>query len=434
MIKMGPGLRRVDDSGSDASIIRINIHCMTHNLDIEATPIAIIGGGLVGGSVAIALASRGRKVALIEATDAVHQQPASFDERNLALAAASIEALTSLGVLRHLATAPCPVQQIHVSRAGDFGSLRINAHDHGRDQLGAVVIARELGAALEARIRELPLITRLRPQRFVGVSALDDALQIELIDASAASNPRQLTTPLLLACDGSDSAVRAALGIATDDHDYAQELFVCALRAERPHVGIAYERFTDAGPLALLPRADGSYGAVCGVPAADADALFALSDAAWCSELQQRFGGRVGRFLHTGVRSRYAIRSRVAQRLTARRCALLGNAAQTLHPIGAQGFNLGLRDALTLADVVGAADDPGADGVLAEYAARRQSDRAQTLAFSDGLARLTAGQSFPHHVLRSLGMLALAHAPGLRAPLVSGAMGYRGRALSEGGR
>ncbi len=388
--------------------------------------IVIIGGGLVGGSVACALAAEGRDVALVEASDPSSAARPSFDERNLALAAASLTALGALGVLRHLKTPPSPVRRIHISRSGDFGAVRLDARDYGSECFGGVVIARELGAALEARLDELPRLTRYRPLRFSALSGTPDDITVSAAPDADSGLPTQLTAKLVLACDGTDSAVRHALGISTDDHDYQQTLIVSAVQTDRAHGGQAWERFTASGPLAMLPRADGSYGAVCGVVSADAERLLALPDSAWLSELQARFGGRAGRFLRVGKRHAYAIKSCIARSLTASRCVLLGNAAQTLHPIGAQGFNLGLRDALSLVDAIAGTADPGTDHVLASYAARRLSDRAQTIAFSDGLVRLTAGESFPHHLVRSLGLLALASAPGLRMPLVSGAMGYRG--------
>jgi len=387
--------------------------------------ILVVGGGLVGGSVACALAAAGRDVALIEATDPQTAAPPSFDERNLALAAASLGALSTLGVLQHLRTPPSPVRRIHVSRVGDFGALRLDASDYGRETLGGVVIARELGAALEARLAQLPTLTRYRPQRFVSLRAEHESIEVACAAAASPSTSLQLSARLLLACDGSDSAVRDSLGIQTDDHDYHQSLIVSALQTDRAHAGQAWERFTASGPFAMLPRADGSYGCVCGVASAEVDALMALPDHAWLAELQQRFGGRAGRFLRVGKRSVYAIKSRIAKTLSGPRTLLLGNAAQTLHPIGAQGFNLGLRDALAVAGLIADANDPGAPKLLADYPIRRQTDRQQTIAFSDGLARLTSAESFPHHLLRSLGLLALASAPSLRAPMLSAAMGYR---------
>ncbi len=178
--------------------------------------------------------------------------------------------------------------------------------------------------------------------------------------------------------------------------------------------------------------AGGRYGALCGVASEDADSVMALSDADFAAYLQSRFGWRAGKVLEVGARSAWPLHRRVAQRLTANRLVLVGNAAQAIHPIGAQGFNLGLRDALSLVDVLAetaAAGDAdfGAPTVLADYVARRQDDRERTLAFSDGLARITAGESLLHRVGRSLGFAALNLAAGLRAEFAAGAMGFRGR-------
>jgi 2-octaprenyl-6-methoxyphenol hydroxylase len=240
------------------------------------------------------------------------------------------------------------------------------------------------------------------------------------------SGERVLSARLLVAADGTRSGVREALRIGADEHDYEQTLFVARVRAERSPDGTAYERFGDDGPTALLPRGDRHYGVIHGVARADAEAVAALDEAAWLARLQRAFGWRIGAFLDAGPRSAYpAIRVRAA-RTTAPRAVLVGNAAQTLHPVGAQGFNLGLRDALTLAELIEAGGDPGADGLLAAYEQRRREDRERTLAFSDGLARLTANPAPLLRPLRSAGLWALDRLPAMQAMLVGGAMGYRG--------
>ena len=391
--------------------------------------ILILGGGLVGSSLACALDGSGWRVAQVEASPPQEGAP-GFDERKLALALASLNALAALDVLPRLATAPAPIQRIHVSRAGDFGAVRLAASDHGRDAFGGVVLARELGQALESRLASASGLVRYRPARVLAVEPHADGPVVVLEQAGQA---RRLRTRLLVAADGTHSLARDAFGIGTDEHDYGQTLVVCSIATDRAPDGTAYERFTAQGPVALLPMAGGHYGAICGVARDDAARVLALDDAGYAGYFQARFGWRAGRVVRAGARSGYPIRRRVAQAITAPRAVVMGNAAQTLHPIGAQGFNLGLRDALTLAEVL-AGDDPGAPALLAEYAQRRRDDRERTLAFSDGLARATANPSFPMHVLRSLGLLALGHVPGLADPLVSGAMGFRGHvpALSRG--
>jgi 2-octaprenyl-6-methoxyphenol hydroxylase len=385
--------------------------------------VAIVGGGLVGASLAIALDRIGVDVALVEATPA-GTLPAVLDQRNLSFAEATVNALAALGVLQKLQVPGAPIRRIHVSRRGDFGRVRLDAADYGREAFGQVVVARDFGQALEARLSELTHLARYRPARFLALGEGDaDARVLRIRDDSG---ERVLSARLLVAADGTRSGVREALGIGADEHDYAQTLFVARVRAERSPDGTAYERFGDDGPTALLPRGDRHYGVIHGVARADAEAVAALDDAGWLARLQQAFGWRVGAFLDAGPRSAYpAIRVRAA-RTTAPRAVLVGNAAQTLHPVGAQGFNLGLRDALTLAELVEAGGDPGADGLLAAYARRRREDRERTLAFSDGLARLTATPAPLLRPLRSAGLWALDRLPAAQAMLVGGAMGYRG--------
>jgi 2-octaprenyl-6-methoxyphenol hydroxylase len=240
-----------------------------------------------------------------------------------------------------------------------------------------------------------------------------------------------LSARLVVAADGTRSGVRAALAIGADEHDYGQTLFVARVRAERSPDGIAYERFGDDGPTALLPRGDRHYGVVHGVARDAANAVAALDEAAWLARLQQAFGWRVGRFLASGPRSAYPATRVVARHTTAARAVLIGNAAQTLHPIGAQGFNLGLRDALTLAELIEAdlkhaRADPGSAALLYAYAQRRCEDRERTLAFSDGLAKLTANPAPLLRPLRGLGLLMIDQSPSMQALLVGGALGYRG--------
>lgn len=391
--------------------------------------VLIVGGGLVGASLAIALDRIGVDVALVEATPA-GALPTVFDQRNLSFADATVNALTALGVIGKLRMSGAPIRRIHVSRDGDFGRVRLDAADYGREAFGQVVVARDFGEALELRLAQLRQLTRYRPARFVGLHSdpgtqHDQALRrVRIVDDSG---ERVLATRLLVAADGSGSGVRDALGIAAEHHDYGQTLLVARLRAERLPDGTAYERFGDAGPTALLPRSDRHYGLIHGVAHDQAGQVLALGDADFLVHVQRAFGWRVGRLLAVGARSAYPALRVVAARTIAQRAVLVGNAAQTLHPVGAQGFNLGLRDALTLAELIEAhPGDAGADALLAAYAERRREDRKRTLAFSDGLARLTANPAPWLRPLRSLGLLALDRLPSAQAWLVGGAMGYRG--------
>lgn len=388
----------------------------------ERHDVLIVGGGLVGASLAIALQRHGRDVALLEAT-AASALPPVFDQRNLSFAAATVNALTALGVMQKLPGTPGPITRIHVSRAGDFGRVRLVAADYGRPWFGKVVIAREFGEALAARLQELPTLNRLRPAHFVGLGEVVDGYrQVRVRDAQG---ERTVAARLVVGADGTTSAVRDALGIGVATHDFEQTLFVARVRAQKAPDGTAWERFTDSGPTALLPRGDRHYGVVHGVRSDHADAVAALDDRAWLQRLQAVFGWRAGRLLESGPRSAYPLRQVLAERLAGERTVLLGNAAQTIHPLGAQGFNLGLRDALTLAELLENGGDPGSDALLQEHVRRRTEDRRQTVAFSGGLARLTSNDAPLLRPLRSLGLVA-AQGPALQSMLVGGAMGFRG--------
>ena len=387
--------------------------------------VLVVGGGLVGASLAIALDRLDLDVGMVEATPA-GALPEVFDQRNLSFAEATVNALDALGVMPLLRTPGGAIRRIHVSRSGDFGRIRLDAREHGRDEFGRVVVARDFGEALEARLARLPRLARYRPARFIGLDDGDGDGAHRAIRIADDDGERTIRARLLVAADGNRSAVRAALGIAQREHDYAQTLFVARLRTQRAADGTAYERLTATGPTALLPRGDGHYGLVHGVAREDAEAVAALDDAAFLARVQQAFGWRAGRFLGVGPRSAYPIVGGIAQALVAPRAVLVGNAAQSLHPLGAQGFNLGLRDALTLAECIVHSDDPGDAALLARYAQRRAQDRERTIAFSDGLARLSSNDAPLLRPLRSAGLLAGDAMGWLQGWLVGGAMGYRG--------
>lgn len=385
--------------------------------------VLIVGGGLVGASLAIALDGLGLDVAQVEAAPAGALPPV-FDQRNLSFADATVNALTALGVLQELRTPPGPIRRIHVSRAGDFGRVLMEASDYGRDAFGQVVVASDFGHALEQRLGRVDGLVRYRPARFLEAAPAGESLAVRI---AGADGERTLHARLLVGADGAASGVREALGIPADTHDYGQSLLVARVRASRPPDGTAWERFTAHGPTALLPRGDRHYGVVHGVARAQAAAALEWDDSEFLARVQSAFGWRAGRFLGAGPRSAYPMVRTVARSITAPRAVLVGNAAQSMHPVGAQGFNLGLRDALTLAELVAEhRQDPGCAALLEAYARRRQEDRARTLEFSDGLARVTANDAPLLRPLRSLGLMAVDRLPALQARVAGGAMGFRG--------
>ncbi|MEW9625627.1 2-octaprenyl-6-methoxyphenyl hydroxylase [Rhodanobacter geophilus] len=385
--------------------------------------VLIVGGGLVGASLAIALDAAGVAATLVEAAAPRTDAQPSYDERNLALARATVNGLAAIGVWPHAAAQAAPIRHIHVSRAGEFGSARLAAAKHGVDALGWTLPARELGAALLRRLDACTRLTRLAPAKLESLEAQPDGWRARI---RTADGERAIDASLLVGADGTESFVRQQLGIDAERHDYGQTLFVATVTPERAHANRAFERFADAGPVALLPLAEGRCGLVLTVPAEEAGAVALLEDDGFIALAQQRFGWRLGRLSRPGKRHPYAIHRVAAQRLAGPRAVLVGNAAQTVHPIGAQGFNLGLRDALTLAELVAAADDPGAPALLERYAARRAPDREGTMAMSHGLVRLACLEQPLLAPLRSLALLAHDRVAPLQDRLARRGMGFRG--------
>jgi 2-octaprenyl-6-methoxyphenol hydroxylase len=386
--------------------------------------ILIVGGGLVGASLAIALDAAGCQVTLVEAAAPRTDAQPSYDERNLALARATVNGLTAIGVWPLVAAQATPIRHIHVSRAGEFGSARLDAARHGVDALGWTLPARELGAGLLRRLDTCERLVRLAPASLVGLEKHADGWRAQI---KTDQGIQFIDAALLVGADGTESFVRAQLGIEVDTHDYRQTLFVCTVTPERDPAQRAWERFSDDGPIAMLPLAERRCGLVLTVPSDMAADVTALDDAGFIALAQQRFGWRLGKLNRPGKRHPYAIRRVAARRLIASRAVLVGNAAQTVHPIGAQGFNLGLRDALTLAELVADAVDPGSSALLQHYAARRAPDREGTMAMSHDLVRLACMPQPWLAPLRSLALLAYDRVPPLQQALARRGMGFRGQ-------
>jgi 2-octaprenyl-6-methoxyphenol hydroxylase len=375
----------------------------------------IVGGGMVGASLALSLANTSRRVALIEPVMPGSGVQPSFDDRTSALANGTRRILETIGAWPAIGPQATPIQRIQVSDAGHFGAARLDAAEQGLPALGYTVSNRVIGAALWQALNQQQRIAIHAPARVAAVQLTPALAVVDLVDARGQA--QRLQARLVVAADGAQSLVRAAAGIAAATMDYHQVAIVANLRAERPADGTAYERFTPHGPLAVLPLADGSYTVVWTVSTEEAPLLLAADDDQFRERLQQRFGWRIGALQRVGQRSSYPLALSRAGRSTALRSALVGNAAQALHPVAGQGFNLGLRDAAVLAELVADAADPGAPEVLEAYERRRATDRRSMIHFTDGLVRLFALQQPGVAQLRSLGMLLFDAAPGAKRAL-----------------
>jgi 2-octaprenyl-6-methoxyphenol hydroxylase len=396
--------------------------------DVE---VAIVGGGMVGASLALALTGSGRRVALIEAVVADAAGQPSFDDRTSALGNGSRRIFEALGVWQHLQPYAGAVREIRVSDAGHFGAARLSAAEQGLDALGYVVSNRHIGAALWRQLAAHPEILVRCPARVLDVQLGADHVQLSLQagtdgDVSQGTRAERLSARVVVAADGAQSLVRSAAGISALIEDYQQVAVVVHVATDRPAAGIAYERFTATGPLAVLPLADGRYTVVWTVAPERATQLLALADAAFVDELQRSFGWRIGRIVRAGARASYPLRLSRADGLTGQRAVLVGNAAQALHPVAGQGFNLGLRDAALLAEVLAAAPDPGAPAVLEDYERRRGTDRRGMIGFTDGLVKLFASERRFVSAARGAGLLLFDIAPAAKRALSRLSWGFGG--------
>ena len=390
----------------------------------ESYDIAIVGGGMVGASLAVALEGLGVRTALIEAVPHDAAAQPSFDERTTALSNGSRRILETLGVWQDLANAATRIAKIHVSDQGHFGFARIDAAELGRDAVGHVVPNRALGAALWSRLSRRPDLEVFCPARVATIDIREDAVEL------AIAPDRILRARLVVAADGIDSAVRRAFGVGVETRDYLQAAIITTVLPGKFHDHVAYERFTSSGPLALLPIADGRCTLVLTLSPAAAEAAMGWSDEQFLSEVQARFGWRLGRLLKVGARRAYPLSLSRAQRSSAGRCIVVGNAAQALHPVAGMGFNLGLRDVASLAELIAEKCGDGRgeiDSIAAAYDAWRAPDRREVIAFTDGLVRVFASPWGPVRRLRNLGLLAFDLLPPAKAALSALSIGAAGR-------
>ncbi len=393
----------------------------------EIYDIAIVGGGMVGASLAVSLEGLGLRIALIEAVPNDSASQPSFDERTTALSNGSRRILETLGVWETVSGAATPIRKIHVSDQGRFGFARVDAAEQGLAAMGYVVPNRALGNALWARLLRSESLRILCPAHVTRVHSTERTVELNI---SAGTD--MIATRLVVAADGAQSAVRSAFGVAAEVRDYEQTAVITTVLPQRFHEYVAYERFTPAGPMALLPLADGRCTLVLTLKPDVAQAALAWSDEEFIAEVQRRFGFRLGRFLKVGRRVPYPLSLTRSDRLSSGRCVIVGNAAQGLHPVAGMGFNLGLRDAASLAELVAdrqrvPQSDLGDGTLQADYGAWRAADRGGIIAFTDGLIRVFSNPLGAVQHLRNLGLLAFDMLPPAKSALSRLSTGATGR-------
>lgn len=396
--------------------------------------ILIVGGGMVGASMACALSPLPLRIGVIEAVPFRSESQPSYDDRAIALAYGSSKIIDSMGLwsaLRHQVTA---IEKIHVSDRGHCGVTRIDKRTEGVPALGYVVENRVMGSVLATALAECQGVELICPAE---VTALAFDAENARVTIRCGEITKTLNARLVIAADGGNSAVRNLLSIDTRNWDYDQTAIIANVTPTQFHEHVAYERFTDSGPVAMLPNSPPNSedpnrcSLVWTVRRGDESRVMALSDAQFLTELQQRFGYRLGKLQKVGRRHAYPLVLVRAKEHVRPRLALIGNAAHTLHPIAGQGFNLGLRDVAVLADVLETAcrrnEEIGTLPVLQRYAEWRTWDHRRVIGLTDSLARLFSNPLLPVAAARNAGLVVLDVLPPLKKILTRQTMGMAGK-------
>lgn len=387
--------------------------------------ILIVGGGMAGATLALAISSLsgGRvPVDVIEAHSPLDNSHPGFDARAIALAEGTAQQLQRIGVWQSIASGAEPINAVHVSDRGHAGVVNLHARDYRIAALGYVVELHEVGQKLFTLLHNAPGVRVHCPRKVVQVQRSADDATLQLDDGTL------LRGQLLVAADGSHSTLAQACGMQWETQEYEQVAVIANIRTQQAHGGKAFERFTPQGPLALLPMRGGRSSLVWCHPQAQQEQVNAWSEAECRAELQRAFGWRLGAITHVGERHTYPLRLTTATRHISHRIALVGNAAQTLHPIAGQGFNLGLRDVMSLAETVVEAaarqQDVGRYAVLSRYEQRREPDQQATVALTDSLVRLFANSYTTLEVGRNLGLMTMNTLPLLRDGFARRTLGW----------
>ncbi|HDT1288511.1 2-octaprenyl-6-methoxyphenyl hydroxylase [Enterobacter asburiae] len=370
--------------------------------------VIIVGGGMTGATLALAIShlTKGQlPVHLVEAVAPQAKNHPGFDSRAIALAQGTCQQLSRIGIWQAIADCATAIKTVHVSDRGHAGFVTLDAQDYRIDALGQVVELHDVGLRLFRLLQDAPGVTLHCPARVASVSRSEASVSVTL------ENGTVLEGQLLVAADGSRSSLGAQCGVEWRQQPYGQVAVIANVATAAEHHGRAFERFTQHGPLAMLPMSDGRCSLVWCHPQDKAEEVKAWSDERFCTELQKAFGWLLGRITHAGQRAVYPLSLTTASQSISHRLALVGNAAQTLHPIAGQGFNLGLRDVMSLAETLsqawGEQKDCGAYPVLSHYQKRRQVDKEATIGVTDGLVHLFANRWAPLVAGRNLGLMAM---------------------------
>lgn len=393
--------------------------------------IAIAGAGMVGASAALGLARLGYRVLMVDPAALNPGAPAyspSYDARSTAISWGSRDILDTLGVWTEMAQHACPIKQVHVSEQGRFGTVQMRADDSGLPALGYVVPNEWIGACLLAAVAEQSTVSILDAARIEHIDFDDGQCRLQI--ASGATR-QVVQASLLLIVDGAHSATAKLLGIETRSETYQQFALIANVTTELANHGVAFERFTPGGPLALLPLAERVSALVWTLSPSACQQIRDASDAEFAERLLALFGERLGRIERVGSRQTYPLQLCRIEEQYRPGVLILGNAAHSLHPVAGQGFNLALRGVAALLSALTETPRHGADlgdpAFLQQFCQSRQKDQARTIHFSDQLVKTFGSDNLLLSVVRDLGLVGLEALPGLKSRFAEMAMGLSER-------
>ena len=412
-----------------------------NEMEDTLSDIVIIGGGLAGLSMAAALSSLPVTITIVESAksqldelEALSKRSVSFDDRALALSLASIKILKNVGVFTQSdLDSFTEIKQIHVSDRGHVGMLRMSADEVMAENLGRVVPAPKLGEKLLRYLAAKDYKTNISiiDQAEVQSIAHKKTSVVATIHSEQSEKVLLVQSKLVILADGGRSQIADNIGLLGEKTDYQQVGILANLRSEKPHQHIAYERFTNTGPIALLPLGTHDYKLVWTVLPQEEQSVLTMSVTDFLQAIQAEFGHRAGKFERVGRRISYPMQSVERKQIVSGRIALIGNAAHSLHPIAGQGFNLGLRDIACLAEIIAEQilnqADIGHINALMQYQQFRQRDIHRTIWFTDKLVKQFSTNSVPSVIARNIGLIAIDRLPQAKHQLMRKLMGVAGQ-------
>jgi 2-octaprenyl-6-methoxyphenol hydroxylase len=389
--------------------------------------VTVVGGGIVGMAVALALSHLDLQICLLEHVVAVDDSHPSYDDRTLVVNRASIQFWKNLDIWHTLSDIITPIDKVHVSNKGQFGVVKFDKYTLNVEALAYIVEAKKLGFSLKNRIVETDNIKTICPAQVTEFKEENNQVEITYMIGNARFKH---CSKLMLAADGVQSSIRKKLQLETRIQSYERTAIICNITPEYKHNNCAYERLTNTGPTALLPFVQNRCGFVWTVEKEKADKILGLSDSDFLKKAQIQFGYRLGKFLKTGKRSSYPLYLVTVPNQVKNRTILIGNAAHSMSPVSAQGLNLAVRDVAELSDVIENAlansVDIGSNEVLNSYQKNIEKDQLQTMNYTDDLMNWFKIDQSIVASIRSLGMIVLDQTAIAKKTLFSRVSGYRG--------